>query len=106
MPLSIWDGIYSHFINFKQIKFFFKIKDIFFIGNFSKNLITRHLAFVYETVTAFIICGKEARFTYEDVPIDKAVVKSIIEELDSQILKAESYVSHLSETFPDVIRAI
>jgi len=36
----------------------------------------------------------------------KDYIKQIVEELDKEILDAEKYISELSETFPEIIKAV
>jgi hypothetical protein len=60
-PLNLWDQIFKFFTGFALIKIFFKVRNVFYIGIIARQLITRHLAYIYEITTNFIICAEEAR---------------------------------------------
>jgi hypothetical protein len=60
-PMMLWNNCYLNFTKFKTIQYFFKIQDWPLIGRLSKSFITRHLSFIYEVTTNFIICANEAK---------------------------------------------
>lgn len=41
------------------MKYFIRIKDFVILGRIAKNYITKHLAFIYEVCSVFLICLKE-----------------------------------------------
>jgi len=59
--LNVWENVYINFTTKKTLSYFFKVKDWPCLGGAAKNYITRHLAFIYEVVTTFVICVKEAK---------------------------------------------
>lgn len=59
--LNIWENVYINFTSKKTFGYFFKLKDWPVVGNLCKSYITRHLAFIYEVSTTFLICAKEAK---------------------------------------------
>lgn len=58
--LKVWENIYINFTSKKTLNYFFRLKDWPIVGGMCKSYITRHLAFIYEVTTTFIICAKEA----------------------------------------------
>lgn len=60
----------------------------------------------YATSTAFIQVAHEAQTLEKEFPIQKEFVSQIFKELAMDIFEAEHYISDLSETFPDILRAI
>lgn len=42
-----------------------------YIGTIAKQIITNHLAFVYDISTTFIICAEEAKEMQHDLPLSK-----------------------------------
>lgn len=58
-----------NFTAFKSIKFLFKIKNWILIGFLAKNIITKHLAFIYEITTTFTVCGEETKKFLYDMPL-------------------------------------
>jgi hypothetical protein len=103
-PFRLWEKIYINFTTFKTVRWVFKMKDWSLIGPTARSYITRHLAFIYEVSTAFIVCSEEAREAVHDLPIPKENIHKVTDELSHEINKAEEYISMLSESFPDIIR--
>lgn len=60
-PMQLWANCYLNFTQFKTIQYFFRIQDWPLIGKLSKSFITRHLSFIYEVTTNFIICVNEVK---------------------------------------------
>jgi hypothetical protein len=58
--MKVWENIYTHFTSKKNLGYFFKLRDWPLVGGLAKSYITRHLAFIYEVSTTFVICAKEA----------------------------------------------
>lgn len=58
--LKIWENVYGNFTSKKTLSYLFKVKDWILVGGLAKSYITNHLAFIYEIVTTFLICAKEA----------------------------------------------
>lgn len=69
--LCIWDNVYSNFTGKTTLSYFFKMKDWVLVGPLARGYITRHLAFIYEVATTFIIGLKEAKEILEEFPIKK-----------------------------------
>jgi len=59
--LKVWENVFQNFTSKKTLSYFFKVKDWVLVGGLAKSYITRHLAFIYEIVTTFLICAKEAK---------------------------------------------
>lgn len=59
--LRVWENIYINFTTKKTLGYFFKLKEWPLVGGLCKSYITRHLTFIYEVATTFLICVKEAK---------------------------------------------
>ncbi|CAD8153221.1 unnamed protein product [Paramecium pentaurelia] len=104
--LNIWDQLYKNFLNFSSVNFFFKVKEMPFIGPFARDYMIKHLGFVYDVTTTFLSCANEAFHLTESFPMSKDAVRVVMEELNKEIEKAEGYLSILNDTFPEIVRAI
>lgn len=67
--MKIWENVYINFTTKSTLNYVFKMKDWPLIGGQAKGFITRHLAFMYEVATTFIICCKEAKEILDEFPI-------------------------------------
>jgi len=56
---NIWEKIFTYFTKLQSMKYFIRIKDFVILGRIAKNYITKHLAFIYEVCSVFLICLKE-----------------------------------------------
>lgn len=61
-------------------------------------------AFIYEVVTTFIICSKEAREILDEFPIRKEWIKNIYSEINLGISEAEKFIAHLSNDYDNIIK--
>lgn len=104
--MLLWNNCYLNFTQFKTIQFFFRIQDWPLLGRLSKSFITRHLSFIYEVTTNFIICANEAKEIQENSPIKNDWLKSVVEELENDVAKAEEYQYSLLSTFDNIVEAI
>jgi len=73
--MHLWENVYVNFNDTKYLKWAFKTKDWPIFGGFAKTWITRHLSFIYEVTTTFIICLKEAKEILDEFPIRKEWIK-------------------------------
>lgn len=73
--LKLWENIYINFTSKKNLGHLFKMKDWPIIGGTFKSLITRHLAFIYEVSTTFVICCREAKEILDGFPIKRDWIK-------------------------------
>lgn len=69
--MHIWENVYLNFTTKNTLSYFERMKDWPIVGNMAKNYMTRHLAFIYEVSTTFIICCKEAKEILDEFPIKK-----------------------------------
>lgn len=104
--LNIWELLFVSFTSFGAISYWFRIKDTFFIGRYAQQFITQHLGFIYDVTTSFIACANEAMLLIQHLPVNKSAIRVIFEEIQSEIDKAELYLSNLQSNFPEVLRAI
>ncbi|CAD8090636.1 unnamed protein product [Paramecium primaurelia] len=104
--LNIWEQLFNSFTSFSSIKYFFKAKEWTFLGGYAQQYITKHLGFVYDVTTTFISCANEVLTLQEHMPMNKNAVRLIMDEIRTEINKAELYLGTLTDTFPEVIRAI
>jgi len=88
------------------IKFCFRINSWILVGRIARGFVTRHLALVYEMATTLILSGQETKEITDNLPLKKNVVSKIQEELTSELLKAQTYINDLSESFPEIIKSI
>ena len=77
-----------------------------FIGRYAQQFITQHLGFIYDVTTTFIACANESMMLIQHLPVNKSAIKIVFEEIQSEIDKAELYLSNLQSNFPEVLRAI
>ncbi|CAD8069778.1 unnamed protein product [Paramecium sonneborni] len=104
--LEIWDELFKNFINLCSVTFFFKIKQTFLIGYFAREYLIRHLGFVYDVTSTFIICADEALKLSIHFPMNKEAIQIIQEELKKNIEKAHTYFSTLNGNFPEIVRIL
>lgn len=104
--LNIWELLFVSFTSFGSIKFFFRAKEMSFVGKFAQYYITKHLGFIYDVTTSFIACANEVLTLQQHFPMNKSAVKIVMEEILNEINKAELYLGSLNDTFPEIIRAI
>ena len=55
-------------------------------------MISRHLAFIYEVATTFLLCAEEAKELQHELPMAAENKHKVFEELNAEVFKAEAYV--------------
>jgi len=73
--LKLWENIYTNFTSKNTLSYLFKMKDWPILGGTAKTIITRHLAFIYEVSTTFVICCREAKEILDGFPMKKDWIK-------------------------------
>ena len=66
----------------------------------------RHLAFIYEITTTFIICAYETKTFLREMPLSDRITSEVASEIEGEILKAEFYIADLQDNFPGILRNI
>ena len=65
--MQMWLYIYNSMTSFQHLDYLFRVSEWPLIGSYARNYINKHLAFIYEVSTIYIICVRQITKDNEDV---------------------------------------
>lgn len=106
-PIDSWDMIVQYLTFDYYEKIMHCLSAMPLLGTLFKWVLTRHVAFCYETAAIYIISLMEAQCSFTSISSDVNVLEKIRGDVRAEISKATAYIkSRIITDFPEIASAV